>query len=150
MGLRWWCYTGIWVGILTWAHGDGYCAGVYCSRVLCFFVSLFLCSFVLLFLCSFVLLFNFLESLPTYCHDWPRGCHMEAAHENSCSLCRGVPIGSIMYIRGWPISKNLFCVPSIRAHGALGIQIANPDGCGKGTNKRMHGTLPLAFRRQDT
>ena len=57
---------------------------------------------VSLFLCFFVLLFNFLESLPTYCHDWPRGCHMEAGHGNSCSLCWGVPIGSIMYIRGWP------------------------------------------------
>ena len=80
-----------------WPHRDGYCAGVNCLHV-----SLFLCFFVSLFLCSFVLLFNFLESLPTYCHDWPRGCHMKAAHENSCSLCGGVPIGSIMYIRRWP------------------------------------------------
>ena len=48
------------------------------------------------------------------------------------------------------ITKNLLCVPSARVHGALGIQIANPDGRGKGTNKRMHGMLPLSFRTHRT
>ena len=35
-------------------------------------------------------------------------------------------------------------------HVALGTQIANPDGRGKGTNNRMHGTLPLSFRTHKT
>ena len=57
----------------------------------------------------------------------------------------------LVFVTGFDvIMKNLFCVPSTRAHRTLGIQMANPDGHGKGTNKRMHGTLPLAFRRQDT
>ena len=47
------------------------------------------------------------------------------------------------------IKKNLFCVSSIRAHGALRIKIANPDGHAKSPNDRMHRThtLPLTTHR---
>ena len=48
-------------------------------------------SIVSLFLCSIVLLFYFLESSPTYCLNWPCGCHMETAHVKQLFALWGCP-----------------------------------------------------------